>query len=188
MKKWDLLKKRSHQVMMMRKLRRYYLGETAYSITFPKWSTKDCNSCLEYSKYPVRVNDLVNIVITLERHFGYHRGEAITLAKQIHKEQRKEIRKHMKKYFKTGTREQRIRVLTRKRALKEQRARGFVDIEDAHLDAELPYIESNIKKIVWPKQWQFKPLLNMAGIYKKFDLIGVSGFTGIRLPKRLLNR
>lgn len=143
---------------------------------------------LAYSKYPVLVNELVNIVITLERHFKYTREEAITLGKNIHKQQRKEIRRYMKKYFKLGTREQRIIKLTRKRALKEQKARGFVDIEDAHLDTELPYIHSTIRDIVWPKQWKFKPLINMAGIYQKFPLIGVSGYTGISLPKRLLNK
>ena len=188
MKQWNFLEKQAHRIMLMKRLRRWYLRETVYSQVLPTWAKVEITKVLEYSKYPQKVTDVVNIVTTLERFFGYTRMDAIILAKEIHKQHNEEIGVYMKKWFKLGTRQQRIRILTKRGALKEQRARGFVNVEDTHLDTELPYLHSTIKDIVWPKQWPYKRLINMAGIYDKLPLIGVSGYTGISLPKRLLNR
>lgn len=114
--------------------------------------------------------------------------DAIILAKKIHNNHSKEIDRYMRKWFNLGRRDQRIKYLTPKRALREQRARGFEEIDQLSLNAELPYIRSNVSRIAWPTQYKFTPTSNMGGIYKKFGLIGVSGFTGIQMPKKLLNR
>jgi hypothetical protein len=166
------------------RLRRYYRNETAYSITFKKWPPNLVKKAKTYSPYPAVVNDMVNIAITLNRHFGYDIEISLDLAISIHHTHNKDIKLYMWAWFDYGKPQQRIKRLTDKKAYNEQRLRGFIDINEVDMDKELPYIKSTLGPYIYPKQWAHKPLVNLCGIYDKLSLIGVSGYTGVVIPKK----
>ena len=143
---------------------------------------------LEFSIYPGVINSLVNIIITLERDFKLDIDKAIVIGKKLQKYYGRDIDKYMRKWFNYGKSNQRIKIMEKKSAFKEQLARGFIKIEDFNLDPNLPIIRSNIKPYVYPKQWPLKKGINLGGIYIKLDKVGVSGWSGIKMPKKLLNK
>mgnify|MGYP003519514887 CR=1 FL=1 len=187
MKKWDFLNESKSLTLLIKRLRRYYRNEMSYSVTLPKWSKKQRNLLLANNYFPNTNNFIVNLVITLERHFNYPREQAIKQAVKINTLKRKEIHGYMRKWFNYGRPNQRIKIIKRSRALKEQLARGFVPRGEFKINPELPYIHSNIQPLVWPKQWKFKDK-GLNDHYKRLTQIGVSGHTGITLPKRLYGK
>jgi hypothetical protein len=109
----------------------------------------------------------------------------IKLAIDIFENHNNRIEKYMKDWFEIGTSNQRIKQLSRSKALKEQIARGFMNLGDIEFDPDLPYIISIAGNYALPKQWANKPNVNLCGIYEKLLLYSVSGWTGIKLPKKI---
>lgn len=108
------------------------------------------------------------------------------MAIEIREQHGKAIRDYMGGWFEYGKKYQRCKTLSMNKALKEQIARGFRKKQEIELDYNLPYIKSNVNpNYIWPKQYKLKPLTNLGGIYDKFPLIGVMGYTGIVLPKKI---
>lgn len=188
MKYSDFIKDKNNLRILQKRLRRFYRNETAYSITLNKWDKLDRKSMLEYSNLPGVINKVVNIAITLERYFSFALPNAIETAKAIHKLHGNEIDVYMKGWFNYGNYDQRVKYLNPEKALKEQIARGFVPLGSVTLNPDLPYIRSNVKPYIYPKQWANKPYINLGGIYDKLTDIGVSGYTGIVLPKKINGR
>lgn len=187
MKHMDFTKDKN-LLLLCKRLRRYYRNETGYSITLKKWSSKSIYMVKRINRFdPGKGNDLLNIALTLHRHFGYKDVDiAFIEAEKIYKQHFFTIFLYMAKWFEYGTSEQRVKQLSPKKALKEHKARGFKPSHLTPIDASLPYIKSLVGDLIYPIQWPFKPNKNMCGIYER--RIGVSGYTAIVLPKGLLTR
>lgn len=187
MKNMDFTKDKN-LLRLCKRLRRYYRNETAYSITLKKWEPRVVLYLRERRFIPGKVNDIINIAITLQRHFGNDQQSSIYLAESIYKYHWITINQYMSEWFNFGKGNQRIKILFPKKALQEQIARGFIPMNKFDLDYSLPYIKSLVldmygNTLVYPKQWLFKPNQNMCGVYER--RIGVSGYTAIVLPKGL---
>lgn len=182
----DLLKNKEAFRGFCKNHRRHYRSQLAFSVTLPKWLKDPDNlgmakQVLALKKYPGEVNDIVNIIRTLERSYSVEKHQLLEQAILIHKHKKKTIHKYLSPYF-----QGRAKLYKLEKVLKEQVTRGFTN--EFEINPNLPYIRSNVNyHYIYP--YQPKPNgYNMCGIYGLLPRIGIPGFNGIVLPKNLLNK
>ncbi len=164
---------------VLKRCRRYWRNETAYSISLPKYSPKSKAFILEKGLLPAQVNYVINISITLERHFNMPKHKALRRGYKMYMKHGEKFHEYMRKWF--GPR---FKHLTPEKALREQIKRGFT--RKLKPNPEYPYIQSLVdKRYIWPIQYT-KYLPGLGDNYLKFESIGVGGYTRIKIPKRLI--
>lgn len=164
---------------LLKRSRRYWRNETAYSISLRKYSPEAKDYILEKGLHPVQVNSVINISIALERHFNLPKFKALKRGFKVYMKYGAKFDSYMDNWFKG-----RQKYLEPHRALEEQKARGFT--RKVKPNPNYPYLCSLVdKRYIWPKQYNIK-YANLGGIYEKAPLIGVSGFTAIKIPKTII--
>lgn len=140
---------------------------------------------LKLKRYPAEIAAVANIMKALDKNFPltnekdhtYGNKTLVETAVIIYDMYNRKIWHYMKKNLKKKESPEEFKY-TPEEALAEQIARGFMLKEDVDLNTKLPYIHSNVdKKYIWPEQW------DLATTYERFELIGVSGYTGIKPPR-----
>lgn len=179
------------------KLSEFYNFELVWSKTFRRWRKQKMSHRIKHlrklRKLPGEINAIGNIIRCLDKYYpteglldnldttkvySYGNKTTVETAIIIWEFYGKKIHAHMTERFKIGKKEQVLRH-NRRQAIKELIKRGFVPKEDVDLNFKLPYLYCTYLKanLVYPEQW------DMNETYEKFALIGVSGFTGIKVPK-----
>jgi len=182
----------------LRKHKNQYPFQLTYSVTFKhlrKSSKKMYKELMSKDIYPNRMNTIMNIFITLDKHFSIgftSKGWNDYLV--IEDELGDIIRDYMDKIrghqFKFNRGKLNNSLPTKKEALKEQKARGFIDINDwDDYNPKFAHIISNIDSdLYYPRNIPTNSTQSQApGAFKAFPYvaqgwIGVQGWTRIHIP------
>lgn len=190
---------------LLRFLRRHY-KQYHYKMVFSKyikpWRKNNpdlvrlIETCLKDRNglvWPKHVSDVVNIMRTLEKHYGYEINlKSCKIALMIDDLFEVDIceyhREHVQKSLLNDAFQ--LRNITRDQALKEQKAMGFVkaiNFEDH--DWRFAHLQSNIdNRYIYPYNFVHDLIYNVGSkniIYQiGMSLAGVPGFTRINIPKK----
>lgn len=182
----------------LRKHYKQYHYTLVYSKVFPRWEeerkTRRAKKwILRQGLYPQQIIDITNILITLNKHFEVELNRRnIEKAYHVWKEfSHAEIYDYMFKKRSALHSLKGIKALinpTKKAALKEQKARGFIGQKEfAEFDETAAHVYSNInRKLIYPENFFFGRNMDKAfkiNIYIGLTLVGVPGWTRSELPK-----
>lgn len=182
----------------LRKHSKRYWYELVYSRTIPKWrkdkvSREAVDNLLKKGLYPTQVRDIINIMYTLEEHFdwvvnkknmeiAYHIWDYFDIDK---------IEPYMLRKYRDNlasrNRPMSYYLCTPRQALREQKARGFIHINEFEdYDREFAHIFSTVdSNYVIPENFsyhskQFHP--DRMYIYIAHGVLGVRGYTKLVTP------
>jgi hypothetical protein len=169
-------------------LRKFYRAELGWSRTFKRWEKKKLGHRIKQLKalkyYPGQVNEIINIIrcldytYPLEGEISYGNKTVVETAVIIYKVYGKGITSYMRKRFKIGQERQLIKH-TAEQAIEELKARGFMNREEVDIDNSLPYMHAT-----WDQNLVYPAQFDIMKTYDVFPDIGVSGYTGIKLPRK----
>lgn len=189
---------------LMKHYKRYWY-ETVYSVTLKKWKKEDKEGAkavkwlLKECQWPSQVVKVANILYTLEKHFDWRvnvKNMRIAYAIWDYLDE-DYIRPYMsKRYSKSIT--EKIRTLdyfnpTEKAAFREQKARGFIHINDYEdFQKDKHHVYSNIDKdYIYPMNLGMtnddrKERYN--NLYVTHALVGVRGWTRAQVNQKVLHQ
>ena len=168
-----------------------YWYEKTYSRLIPRLmknpkSKRGVEWLLKQDLMPNRNRDILNVAVTLEKYYNTPISRLnLFKAYVILVEAEEDIEQHMKDIW-VETCYSDLRQMRPRQAIKEQKARGFVMLDDfEEYDSSLAHVKSSINpKLIWPENFRHGiGKKELKEIYSVFHKIGVAGFTSCSLPK-----
>ena len=161
--------------------------QLTYSVTFKRWrKNKKLRKLVKAFKrsdyWPAQVNEICNIIWVLEKKCGMKIGQGIIgTAIDLWEGLQGDISDY---YVRVYVKTRKFKLCTPRQALKEQKARGFIHINDFEdFDPEYSHVRSNVDRdYFYPLNLahsasQYKDNPGSPGVYGGQSAIGVRGHT-----------